>query len=244
MMTETAVEWTSETILKELLTHLREQRPVALYNTYQGIPITYEAEVAMVHPEYAGLIAHPYQTVCIKNERRTYLKCKAIPELIRAYPVSIDYTNNVVLLKRLKVPRVIPVDLFNAWVVPERSVAVELDSDLGARLEGELLALAVLTQNVVRAVVSVPEDVAYVRQDAIDLTFRLPAGDELIQVSGVVRSLTKQRKQQQKRLEVEGKATMQDEIAILAYIARQEDAIMRNLDKEYQKLRRGKKHGK
>ena len=57
-----------EMILILLRKHLKEQRPVTLYNTFHGVPITYEAEVAMVHTDYAGLIVHPYQAVCIQRE--------------------------------------------------------------------------------------------------------------------------------------------------------------------------------
>jgi hypothetical protein len=41
-------------------------------------------------------------------------------------------------------------------------------------------------------------------------------------------------------MEVDGKAAMGDEISILAYIAKREDQIRGELDKIYQKLRKGK----
>jgi hypothetical protein len=239
------VEWNTEGILENLRDHLKEQRSITLYNTYRGVPITYKAEVAMVHPAgYVGLIVHPYQAVCIKHERRTYLESKTISELVRAYPVSIDYTNQVVLLKRLKIPRKISVDLDNSWVSPEEPVKVEMDLDLGVELTGKLLELAVLAENVTRVVVEVSEDVPYAREDEIELTFKLPKSGELVQVQGVVYSLTKVRNQEKKRLEVDGKAAMQDEISLLAYIARREDEIIGALDKEYQKLRKVKRHRK
>ena len=93
---------TIEIILGRLRSHLNEGRPITLYNTFKGVPINYEAEVAMIHPDYIGLIVHPYQAVCIKEERRTYLESKSIPALIRAYPMSIDYTNQVVMLKKVE----------------------------------------------------------------------------------------------------------------------------------------------
>ena len=241
MTMEPKAEWTQDAIMRELRRQLQEQRPITLYNTYKGVPITFEAEIAMVHPNYVGVIAHPYQTVCIKQERRTYLQCKGIPELVRAHPVSIDITNHVVLLDQLKFPHSISNDLYNSWVKPEKKVRVDLDSDLGARLEGDLLSLAVLSENIVRVIVAVPEDFPYVRQDAIELTFKLPADGNLVQVGGVVYSLTGLRNTPDRRLEVEGRAEMQDEIALLAYIASREDQIMKALDKDYRKLRHGKK---
>ncbi|MFN2305095.1 MAG: hypothetical protein ACK2TV_15300, partial [Anaerolineales bacterium] len=95
--------------------------------------------------------------------------------------------------------------------------------------------------NRIRVAFEVPEDVSYNREDAIELTFRLEPEGDLLQIEGVVCSLTKVRNKDRKRMEVDGKASMGDEISILAYIAKREDQIMTLLDKTYQKLRKGKK---
>lgn len=241
MAKENTAEWTQDAILGELRRHLQEQRPITLFNTYKGVPISYEAEIAMVHPSYVGVIVHPYQAVCIKHEQRTYLQCKEIPGLIRANPVSVDFTNRVALLGHLKIPHSISADLYNSWIRPESQVRVELDSDLGDREDGELLSLAVLPGNNVRVAVAVPEDFPYTRQDAVELSFKLPERTSLIQVGGVVHSLTGLRNRPEKRLEVAGNAIMQDEVALLAYIAQREDELIKDLDKTYRKLRHSKK---
>jgi hypothetical protein len=230
---------THEMIMDRLRIHLNELRPVTLYNTYRGVPITYEAEVAMVHPDYVGLIVHPYQAVCIKEERRTYLESKAIPALIRAYPMSIDYTNQVVMLKKLKIPQSITADLYNSWVAPEKKIMVDVSSEEKGDISMPMTEIAVLDKNQVRVVLSVPKDVAYERQDPVELAFRLNPHGELILVQGVVNSLIKVRNQDIKRMEIGGRAAMSDEISILAYIAKREDQIMGQLDSVYQKLRKG-----
>ena len=244
MAKQTADEISTEMILSHLRAHLNEQRPVTLYNTYQGVPITFEAEVAMIHPAYVGLIVHPYQAVCIKEERRTYIESKTLPSLVRAYPVSIDYTNQVVMLKRLKIPKSITPDLFNSWVAPEKSVRVEISADNMEDLTVKMIEIAVLEENQIHVAVSVPEDAPFDRLDVVHLAFKLDSKSELTQVQGVVHSLTKIRGMDCKRLEVSGKATMGDEITILAYVAKREDQILAELDKAYQKLRRGKSRKK
>ena len=241
MVGEENKELAHDTILRELRRQLVEQRPVTLYNTYNGVPITYEAEIAIVHANTIGVIVHPYQTVCISHERRTYIQCKDIPDLVRAHSVSIDFTNHVVMLDKLKIPHSISVDLNNSWIKPEKAVRVDLDSDFGERLQGELLSLAVLAGNVVRVAVVVPEDCPYSREDPIELTFKLPVGGDLVQTGGVVHSLTGLRNKPERRLEMEGSAVMQDEIALLAYIAHREDKIMQTLDEEYRELRHKRK---
>ena len=230
-----------EMILKLLRKHLKEQRPVTLYNTFHGVPITYEAEIAMIHTDYAGLIVHPYQAVCIQRERRTYLQSRILPSIVRAYPISIDYTNNVVLIKQFQYPKSITVDLFNSWVSPEKQVKVEASSDEKNDFLVKMQEIAALEENRIRVAFEVPDDIGYNREDAIELAFRLEPDGELIQVPGVVCSLTKVRNKDRKRMEVEGLASMGDEISILAYIAKREDQIIAALDKTYQRLRKGKK---
>ena len=227
-------------LLSCLRKHLIEQRPVTLHNTYQGVPVRSEAQVAMVSESALGLIVHPYQAVCIKFERRTFIESKSLPKLIRAYPTSIDYTNQVVMLRKLKVPQSINVDLFNSWVAPDEAVAVEIRARNGDPLTMEMLGIAVLEGNRVRVVMAVPEDAPYVRGDKLALGFRLDQGADTIWVQGKAHSLVKIRNQDAKRLEVDGRAVMTDEISILAYIAKREDQIMTALDKTYKKLRKGK----
>ncbi len=233
---------TVEMILNHLRGHLNDQRPVTLYNTYRGVPITYEADVAMIHPNNTiGLIVHPYQTVCIKHERRTYIESKSLPGLIRAFPAAIDYTNQVVVLKQLEFPKSISTDLYHSWVTPEKDVEVEISFDENGDFMGKLLELAGLEKNEIRIGIAVSEDISSQRGDAVELAFRLKGEEDLLQVQGVIHSLTKIRNQNRKRMEVSGTASMGDEISILAYVAKREDRILAALDKAYKKLRKGKK---
>lgn len=228
-------------ILDSLRMHLTQQRPVTLHNTYQGVPVRTEAEVAMVHEAYVGVIVHPYQAVCIKEARYTFIESKSLPQMIRAYPVSIDYTNHVVLLKQLKVPRSISVDLVHSWVAPEKAISVEVRSKDDLVYSAEMLGIAVLDDNRVRVVMAVPEDFPHMRRDKLTLRFQLEAKSTPIQVQGEVHSLIKIRNKDEKRLEVDGHAEMADEISILTYIGKREDQIMNALDKAYKKLRKGKR---
>lgn len=233
---------------KEILTclrmHLNQQRPVTLHNTYQGVPVSKEAEVAMVHQDFVGLIVHPYQSVCIKDARYTFIESKALPEMVRGYPVSIEYTNNVVLLKQLKIAQSISIDLDHSWVAPDKPIDVEIQLKNGDVSTAGMLGIAVLEDNRVRVVLAVPEEGPFLRGDKVSLGFRLDPEGDLLSIQGKVHSLIKIRNRNEKRLEVDGRAVMTDEVTILAYIARREDQIMTALGKAYKKLRKGKKAGR
>ena len=224
--------------------HLVGQRPVTLHNTYQGVPVHTEAEVAMVHADFLGLIVHPYQAVCIKEARYTFIESKSLPQMVRGFPISIDYTNHVVLLKELKIPHAINVDLVHSWVAPEKPVSVEVHEQDRTVHPASLLGIAVLEDNRVRVVMSVDADIPLVRSDQVSLGFQFEAKGDPLWVRGEVQSLIKLRNQDKKRLEVDGSAVMMDEVTILAYIGKREDQIMSALDKAYKRLRKGKKGGK
>lgn len=233
---------TAEMILTRLRGHLNDQKPVTLYNTYLGVPISFEADIAMVHPDNTiGLIVHPYQAVCIKHERRTYIESKSLPELVRAYPVSIDYTNHVAVLKKLEFPKSISTDLYHSWVSPEKTLEVQISCETQAGITGKLMEIAVLEENEIRIGITVSGDTPHQRGDAVSLAFHLMKGEPMIHVQGMIHSLTKIRNRQKKRMEVAGTAVMGDEISILAYVAKREDKILGDLDKAYKKLRKGKK---
>jgi hypothetical protein len=233
---------TLEMVLNRLRGHLNKQKPVTLFNTYGGVPITYEADVALIHPDNTiGLIVHPYQTVCIKHERRTYIESKSLPELVSAYPVSIDYTNCVVVLKDLAIPKSISNNLNHSWVMPESDGRVEISSVEHGECMGKLMEIAVLEDNEIRVGMSVDEGVPHQRGDVVELAFRLMAGGSLIQVQGLIDSLSSIHNQDQKRMEFAGKAAMGDEISILAFVARREDQVMAELDKAYKHMRKGKR---
>lgn len=240
METTLPTERLTDTILDNLWCHLREQRPVTLYNNYQGVPIAYDAEVAMVSTDYVGFIAHSLQTAAIKLERQTFIQIKGVEDLVRANPVSIDYTNRVVMVEKLQVPHVIGMDLYHSWIKPVEPVSVALDSDLGGTLDGDLTTLAALDDNLLHVMMQVPEEVPFGRQDEIRLSFRLPESGDVVQLAGVVYSLTGAQEDGLRRLEVEGRAALQDEIAILAYLAKREDALISELEAIYLQLRKGK----
>ncbi len=236
---------TVEMILNSLRTNLNKQKPITLYNIYQGVPITYEADVAMIHPDNTiGLIVHPYQAVCIKHEQCTYIESKSLPELVRAYPVSIDYTNLVAVLKGLEFPKDITSDLYHSWVSPETPVNVEISSDERGEQLGKLLEISVLEENEIRIGIAVDEGAPYACGDSLELTFRLSGQSDLIQVQGMIESLATIPSQDQKRMEVTGTAAMGDEISILAFVAKREDQIKASLEKAYKKLRKGIKRAK
>jgi hypothetical protein len=238
-------ETTPEVILMVLRKHLQKQHPVTLYNAFEGVPVSYRAEIAMVHPHSIGLIVHPYQMACIEQQKITYIRSRMISGLVSANPVSMDFRNHIVLVDGLKAAENIIGDLYNLWVTPEQPVTVEVTKESEADRQAQLLEIAILDQNRVRMLLAVSEIGSYHQQDWVALTFRLQEGGDLLQVQGMVKNIiVDQPNANQERLEVEGSAAIGDEISILAYLSLREDQILEKLDQFYKKLRSEKKHHK
>jgi hypothetical protein len=135
---------------------------------------------------------------------------------------------------------VINADLYHSWITPPQEISVALDSEMGGSANGNMMKMASLDENLFHIVVQVPDDAPFDRQDEIHLSFKLPESGDVVQVAGLVYSLTGLSEDGDRRLEVEGRAALQDEVALLAYIARREDALTSELEAIYMQLRKGK----
>lgn len=224
-------------ILPSFRKHLIKQSHIMLHNTFLGVPISYEAEVALVNPGFIGLIVHPYQAVCIKTEAHTFIRSSMISTLISACPISIDYTHCVVMLNGFRIPKHIDNDLYHSWISPDKPVDVEIQFHNRSCLSAKLIQIAVLDDNCIRAVLVLSKDTPISPFDALKLTFQLDKNQAPVQVEGDLISSVKINDEDSRRLDIAGRATMEDEITILAYIAQREDQIMGQLDKAYRNLR-------
>jgi len=72
---------------------ISEQKPMTLYNTYRGLPFSYDADVLAVEPGSVVTRVDRHQAVSMSSEGRTYLYISTLPEVIRANVVGVDFKN-------------------------------------------------------------------------------------------------------------------------------------------------------
>lgn len=70
---------------------ISEQKPMTLYNTYRGLPFSYNANILVVKQGSVVTRVHRHQAVCMALEGRTHLYTSTLPEVIRANVVEVDF---------------------------------------------------------------------------------------------------------------------------------------------------------
>jgi hypothetical protein len=77
---------------------ISEHKPVKLYNTYRGLPFSYEADFLAVEDGNVATRVHQNQAVSMALEGRTHLHSSALPEVIRANMVEVDFRKKQAVL--------------------------------------------------------------------------------------------------------------------------------------------------
>ncbi len=78
--------------LMGIFSHLiSEQKPMTLYNTYRGLPFSYDADILAVEQGSLVTRVDRHQAVSMASEGRTHLYNETFPEVIRANVVGVDF---------------------------------------------------------------------------------------------------------------------------------------------------------
>jgi hypothetical protein len=77
---------------------ISEQKPMTLYNTYRGLPLSYVANILAVEKGNLVTRVHRHQAVSMAAEGRTHLSSSTLPEVIRANVVEVDFRNKLATL--------------------------------------------------------------------------------------------------------------------------------------------------
>jgi hypothetical protein len=67
------------------------QKPITLYNTYRGLPFSYDADILAVEQGSVITRVDRHQAVSMASEGRTHLYDRSLPEVIRANVVGVDF---------------------------------------------------------------------------------------------------------------------------------------------------------
>ena len=70
---------------------ISEQKPMTLYNTYRGLPFSYDADVLVVEQGRVVIRMDQHQAVSMASEGRTYIYSSTLPEVIRANVVGVNF---------------------------------------------------------------------------------------------------------------------------------------------------------
>lgn len=85
-------------ILNILLDLAKAGEKVRLYNTYKGVPITFEAEFIKIARGIITFKVHKYQALCIKKTGQTILRHDLLPNPVQGLVIQVDFLELNVML--------------------------------------------------------------------------------------------------------------------------------------------------
>ncbi|HNT25743.1 MAG TPA: PilZ domain-containing protein [Anaerolineales bacterium] len=170
-------------LLPQLTILMNTAQPIKLFNTYRGMPISYDARITAIDQGCVILNVHKYQAVCMFLDSRTSLISPNLPDIYDAQVISLDVTKRQAVLAVFK-------KLFKSLerrgevrVQPENPIPVELW--VGAvRSAGKLADISISGLGVVSFGTFVYTNQAIEKNATIQLEFSLPGIVEPLRVKG------------------------------------------------------------
>ena len=172
-----------DTLLSQLTSLMNEAQPLKLFNTYRGIPISYDARITDIDQGCVILNVHKYQAVCMFLDSKTYLVGLNLLNNFEAQVISLDVAKRqVVLAVFKKVGK--SVDRRTAVrVQPENPIGVELW--IGAtRSTAKLADISINGLGIVSFGAFIYSSQAIEKNSEIQLEFHLPEVSELMRLKG------------------------------------------------------------
>jgi len=215
---------------------MSEKKPVILYNTYRGVPMSYDADLLSVEQGIVSTRVHKHQAVSMATEGRTHLHSSILPEVIRANVVEVDFRQRQAILseftgvgnmvgKRSEV-RVQPGDPIEAQISDGRRIIRGRIVDISGN------GICIFTFSTSLYALSFRLD----REIYVD--FKPPGFDTAVRFAGVITNISEQEGSYLHRIGV--KIFPNPEILPLLedYIARQQQVILREVELTYHSMSR------
>ncbi len=115
-------------ILNQLLDLAKAGEKVRLYNTYKGVPISFEAEFTKITRGIVTLKVHKYQALCIKKSGQTILRHDLLPNPIQGLVLQVDFMELIVMLHDFQFVSASAGNRQMLRVEPERALTVVLSN--------------------------------------------------------------------------------------------------------------------
>jgi hypothetical protein len=207
---------------------ISEQKPVTMYNTYRGLPFSYDADIL-------GNVAtrvDKHQAVSMAMEGRTYLHASTLPQVIRASVVEVDFRKKQAILsifsgvgdavgKRTKI-RVQPSEALEAEIYDGRRWIRGKIADLSAN------GMCVFTYSAYMYGLSFGLD----REVYVD--FRPPSVETVVRFYGVITNINDQEGSYLHRLGLKIFPNPAIEPLLEEYITKQQQVILHEMELTHQ----------
>lgn len=222
---------------------LKTRRPVHLYNTYRGFPISYPAEVRAISEGYVALSVHEHQAVSMALEGRTYIRSDLLPEIVRAQVVNVDVvTKQAVVTEFSGAGRSIGQRAY-IRVHPNEPIDAEI-YDGQRRIGGKVSDISSKGVGIFTFAAYIYGDLAFEQGKDVFIDFRLPNMERIVRFKGVVTSVVHPEGTFLQRLGLRIYPDPEVEALLQEYITQRQEETERELRLIYESMCQEKTSGK
>ena len=226
---------TQEDILRRLWTSFQAHQTVKMLNMFRGMPVSYDATIALISQEYAALTVHGYQAACIFLEKRAYLQSQVLPEVVQAHPISIDVPHGEVILNRFSITGLNFSRRMATRVQPKESVRVQIHTN-EATIPGSLADLSVSGMGVYTFGAYVSEQMDLSRHEVVSLELTLPLVERRLELQGRVINVSRERFTLLSRCGIEIVIDPEAETILQEFISQRKSQVFQELEAVYQAI--------
>lgn len=214
--------------------HARQNRPVKLYNTYRGVPISYDAFIASVDPWYVTATVHEFQAVCLALDNLTHIQGELLPEVLRARCITVDVrAKEARLTEFLAVGQSVGKRAM-VRVQPKEPIDVEI-FDAGRRVPAIVADISTNGIGVVTFAAYIYGNMAFERGAEVFANLRLPGQEQPMRFQGRIASVNPKGKYTH-RLGLTLIPDSVSEVTLKKYIAVRQEEILMELKGVYESM--------
>jgi hypothetical protein len=219
-------------IFKAFSMALETRTSLQLHNIFRGVPVNFPALVTSIDRDSAALKVHCLQSVVISIEKRTFIKSESLPVFIRAFPKTVNFNNQEVVLTNFSSAGKAFLERTQVRVQFEQPIQVEILSGDGP-MTGSLVDISESSPGVFVFGTHISEQISVEPNTRIGLDFSLPGIDLSIHLIGTINSVSNRKGAGMTRIGIETSPDLVMETALMKYIDRRQAEILNELERIY-----------
>jgi len=213
----------------------RSGAPVRFFNTYHGVPISYEGQILSVETQVVSAIVHEYQAVCIAEDLFTYIQSDQLSTMLSAKCIEVDFAAREVRLTNFAMQDSSAGQRTRVRVSPREPVEAEIYNNSGRRVQGILADVSTIGVGVLTFSAYQAGELAFDMESDVFVDVHFP--NQMMHFQGKVASV-QERGRFTHRIGLQVQPDAVSENALRSYIAVRQEELLLELGEKYEILRK------
>jgi hypothetical protein len=210
---------------------ISDKKPVTLYNTYRGLPFSYDADLLAVEQGVVATRVHRHQAVSMALEGRTHLHNSILPEVIRANVVEVDFRKKQAILSEFVGVGDTVGKRTMVRVQPSESLEAEI-SDGRRRIRGRIADISTSGMCIFTFAASMYA-LSFGLEREVFVDFMPPRLDTVVRFMGVITNFNEQQGSFLHRFGLKIYPTPEIQPLLDEYITKQQQLILYEMEQTY-----------